>query len=263
MYKLLLNIFLAFFSFLPVFGVEKTNAFEKLQAKPSFSTFENNYFISGIPTNQAPTRNNSDIKFQISVAQRVNNKIMADNMFFYLTYTQKSFWNAYQESSPFSDNNYNPAIVFRNYFLIKGKTAFAGLNLEHESNGLSGNNSRAWSFFLIEGNIEYSSQLLFDINFWIPFSIAEENSDMLDYKGIGNVKLTYATKDRRLGTSFMLNPRKGLGNMNFSVEIFGRFKKWNNPYVFLQYYNGYDESMLYYNHYVSMLRIGFVLKSQY
>src|SRR5262245_25970216 len=68
---------------------------------PSFTIYKNNYFITGIPLNEEPTEENSDIKFQISFKQRLINKRLPFGTYLHIIYTQKSFWDFYTSSSPF------------------------------------------------------------------------------------------------------------------------------------------------------------------
>ena len=42
-----------------------------LDKSPYFTLFKDNYFIGGIPIGNKPTARNSDVKFQLSIAQRL------------------------------------------------------------------------------------------------------------------------------------------------------------------------------------------------
>ena len=81
-----------------------------LKKAPSFTIFQDNYFLTGIPLNEEATKNSADAKFQISFKQRLTNAELPFNTYMFLTYTQKSFWNIYKKSSPIIETNYKPEI---------------------------------------------------------------------------------------------------------------------------------------------------------
>ncbi|WP_394700040.1 phospholipase A [uncultured Draconibacterium sp.] len=72
--------------------------------------FKDNYFVTGTTLNDEPKKYNSDAKFQISIKYRIMNKPFLYGFYPYLTYTQKSFWDIYLNSSPFAESNYNPGL---------------------------------------------------------------------------------------------------------------------------------------------------------
>ncbi len=91
--------------------ISEEKALEVFDNQPNFGMYHDNYFITGVPTNTAINKHTADAKFQISIRQRLMKTHLPFNTFLMLTYTQKSFWNIYENSSPFGDNNYNPGIV--------------------------------------------------------------------------------------------------------------------------------------------------------
>lgn len=111
---------------------------------PYFGLFKDNYFTVGTAVGAKPTRNNSDVKFQISIAQRLTKTTLPGNSFIFLMYTQKTFWNVFEKSLPMHDLNFNPGIGWSIPFFSKGR--YAGkftLLLEHESNGRDSLESRS------------------------------------------------------------------------------------------------------------------------
>ncbi len=121
-------------------------------AQPSFGMFHDNYFITGVPTNKEINNQSADAKYQISISQRLSKSRFPFKSTLLLTYTQKSFWDIYQNSSPFADNNYNPGLTLVRPVLsnqqLKG---VAALSFEHESNGLDSIYSRSWNFITFSG----------------------------------------------------------------------------------------------------------------
>ena len=117
-----------------------------LDKMPYFTLFKDNYFVGGTTLGHKPTAANSDVKFQLSIAQRLTKSKLPFDTYLFIQYTQKAFWNVFQESLPMKDLNFNPGIglghliVYHNKYIGKGY-----LMLEHESNGKDSTASRSWN----------------------------------------------------------------------------------------------------------------------
>ncbi len=227
---------------------------------PDFGLYKDNYFITGVPTNMPVNNQTADAKFQLSIRQRLFNSVMPFNTQLMLIYTQKSFWDIYQESSPFKDSNYNPGLLLTKPIIddnkMKGVVSFS---LEHESNGRDSLDSRSWNYFTISGTY------FFNYNSWIQAKlwhgkISEDNADLADYRGYGLLALNYRSKDDRFTASFVFNPTKNF-SANTQFELSYQLNKRANQSLFFQWYNGYGESLLDYNAYTSMIRVGICIKS--
>ena len=109
----------------------------RLDSTHSFGILKDNYFITGNALNKKINAENADVKYQISFRQRVSNSYLPFNTFVFISYTQKSFWNIYKESSPFRDTNFNPGIGFGRYLISDNENYFGTIfvQIEHESNG--------------------------------------------------------------------------------------------------------------------------------
>jgi phospholipase A1/A2 len=110
-------------------------------AEKGFSPHKENYILPITIADYRNDRENKEIKFQISIKQRL---IRLYGWAAYFAYTQKSFWQAYDKnkSFPFRENNFNPE------FFIRTKM-WSGirydLGIEHESNGQKMPDSRSWN----------------------------------------------------------------------------------------------------------------------
>ena len=52
---------------------------KELESGPHFSLFKDNYFVGGIPLGQKIRANNSNVKFQLSISQRLTKSIPQDS----------------------------------------------------------------------------------------------------------------------------------------------------------------------------------------
>lgn len=226
-----------------------------------FTLFKDNYFIGGTTLGHKPTSLNSDVKFQLSIAQRLTKSKLPFDTYLFIQYTQKAFWNVFQESLPMKDLNFNPGIglghliVYHNKYIGKGY-----LMLEHESNGKDSTASRSWNKVSLAVAITLSQNWEAQFKTWIPIVDGENNKDLLKYNGIFQVAANYRTDNRCFNCGVVLTKRKTWTSFNTQVELSYRFNKNENQYFFLQYYNGYGENLLEYNKFKSMIRIGFVIK---
>lgn len=239
---------------------------DSLQTTPNFTIHKDNYFITGVPTNKAINSNTANAKYQISFKQLITHKNLPWDTYFFLTYTQKAFWNIYKESFPFRDINFNPKLVLiKPIFSKKDKLkGLAGLSFEHESNGRDSIFSRTWNRINLEYSTSIGAKTIANLKVWLPFSYKNsENADILNFVGLGEINLSHELKPNKLYLEVML--RKGLQwnwNGTFRPRVYyNPFKNNSNQYFMLEWYVGEAESQLNYNQFRSMIRIGYVIKS--
>ncbi len=237
---------------------------EAFDKQPHFGLYKDNYFIFGTSIGPKPTRQNTDIKFQISVTQRLTKSTLPWNTYLFLFYSQKCFWNVIEESLPMRDLNFNPGIGLSKMLFTKDR--FIGkltLLIEHESNGKDGDDSRSWERISLSANIMITPQFVVHGKAWIPIIDGKNNKDILKYCGIYQVGLSAMSNDKKMGLSVMLTKRRGF-NLNYNTSVEMSYRVPNNQilYFFLQYYNGYGEGLLDYNKFHSQLRLGIVIKPQ-
>lgn len=233
--------------------------------QPYFGLYKDNYFIFGPAVGPRMTRDNTNVKFQVSVAQRLTRSVLPFGTYLYLFYTQKVFWNVLQESMPMTDLNFNPGIGLTKPLFVKdryiGKLTFM---VEHESNGRDSIQSRSWNKISLAANIFIDKQLMVHGKVWLPIIDSSNNADILNYSGIYQVGMQVMSYNQRLTGSVTLVKRKGWNlNYNTIVELAYRFNRRDNQYFFIQYYNGYGEGMLDYNKFHSQLRAGIVIKPRF
>jgi phospholipase A1 len=230
---------------------------------PSFTIFKDNYFIGGTSYSDKPDKYNSGIKFQISILQRLTKASLPFDSYAILTYSQKSFWNVFEQSSPFEESNYNPTIgIGRIIYRDDRAIGFSGLMLEHESNGRDGDDSRSWNFVSYSVFTAFPKGVRMMLKFWYPFDYKEDNPELIDYIGYGELHFTFPIyKDMMMADVTM---RKG-GRWDWRGSVQGQFyfklSKDANQYLVIQTWTGYAENLKYYKRSDNMIRIGMLIKA--
>jgi phospholipase A1 len=230
--------------------------------RPYFTMFKDNYFLGGFPVNKQPTDRNSDVKFQLSISQRITKSKLPFDTYLFIAYTQKAFWNVFQESLPMQDLNYNPGIGLAHLIIHKNKyIGKAMLLIEHESNGKDSIWSRSWNKITLGASVLVNKNLEMQFKTWIPIIDSDNNRDLLKYAGVFQLSADFMTNSKNFSAAAIVTKRQGWDlNFNTVVELSYKFRKKENQYFFLQFYNGYAENLLNYNKFTSMLRLGFVIK---
>ena len=226
-----------------------------------FSLFKDNYFVGGIPLGQKIRSDNTNVKFQLSISHRLTKSILPFDTYLFLMFSQKTIWNVMEESLPMRDMNFNPAIGLGHLIIRKnryiGKTL---IMLEHESNGKDSIMSRSWNKLSFGINLMLSDNVDIQTKLWIPIVDGKNNRDIVRYNGIGHFGINYHTDDRRIHAGLLTTWRSKSFSFNTQWEFSIKLNDKVNQYFFIQYYNGYGENMLDYNHYKSVIRLGFVIK---
>lgn len=233
--------------------------------RPYFSLYKDNYFTVGTCIGKTPSRTNSDVKFQISISQRLTKSTLPWHTYLFLMYTQKTFWNVFEKSLPMRDMNFNPGIGITKPFFSKDR--YVGqmtLLIEHESNGRDGDASRSWNRISLYGSVMVNDWLMVHAKYWIPIIDGQNNRDILKYCGIFQHGVSVTTPNKKFGLSLILQKRAGWNfNFNTIVEFNWLVHKKSNQYLFVQYYNGYGENLLDYKRFHSRLRAGIVIKPRF
>ncbi len=207
---------------------------------------------------------NYEAKFQISFKVLTWNKIFGDNGDLFVAYTQRSVWQLYDQalSSPFRDTNFEPEVFmkFDTDFKIAGlKNRFFIIGFNHQSNGEGKPLSRSWnriysSFIAERGN------LALILKPWYRIPEKKENDDnpnIEKYLGYGELIAAYHMK----GHVFSIMLRNNLrSNKNRGAVELG----WSYPFTpkvrgYVQYFNGYGESLIDYNNTVNRIGFGVML----
>ena len=206
-----------------------------------------------------------EVKFQLSLKVKLLQDILGKKMDLWFGYTQKSFWQFYNfaDFAPFRETNYEPELLpnFRtnfNFLRMTGRTINVGFN--HQSNGRSKRLSRNWN--RIVGNFGFEKDnfiLLLKTWYRIPESAeTDDNPEINDYMGPGEIWGYYLWNKQRFGV--MLRNNLQFHNNRGALQL-----EWSFPLPFkrvsghIQYFIGYGENLLDFNHRVNRIGIGLIL----
>lgn len=213
---------------------------------------------------------NAEAKLQISLKVPLNeNDLLVVNDAIYFGFTLKAFWQVYNHdiSAPFRETNYRPEIYYLMPItsnLVDADTALA-IGFEHESNGRSQFLSRSWNRIFL--NYYYArDNYLISFRPWyrIPEDEKEDplqasgddNPDIYKYMGYFELMGTWEQNDYE----FSLMIRNNLNSPNFgAVQLDASFPLWGRLRGVVQYFNGYGESLIDYDHRNERLGLGILL----
>lgn len=202
-----------------------------------------------------------EVTFQLSFKARLWRDMFGKNLVLWAAYTQRSFWQLYNfdDSSPFRDTNYEPELLLT----LGTRLDLLGLNLRfvqagfnHQSNGQSEPLSRSWNRFVVNAGLERGRFSLL-LKGWYRFDdIDDDNPGMTDYLGHGEVWGYYFLKRHRLGV--MVRDNLSFSENRGAVQLEWSFPMFENIAGYVQYFYGYGESMLDYNHRAHRIGFGFI-----
>lgn len=251
---------------LPKGVIENTDSIKKsMDLGPYFGLYKDNYFAVGTDPFHKPNSANSGVKFQLSIKQRLTNAILPWHTYLYLFFTEKVFWEIFQNSMPMSDLNFNPGIGWAKPFFVKDR--YVGkmtLIVEHESNGRDSIQSRSWNKISLAASAYVTDQLAVHAKYWLPIVDGENNKDILKYCGIFQTGFQFSTSNRRWTLAATFVKRQGWNfNWNTNVQLGFRIIKDSNQYLYLDFYNGYGEGLLAYKQFHNRLRIGLLIQPKF
>ena len=207
----------------------------------------------------------TEVKFQISFKTKLWQDVLGRDVDLWLGYTQLSFWQFYNfaDSAPFRETDYEPELLLnvRTDFPVPGfrcRTITVGFN--HQSNGRAEPLSRSWNRIVASLGFERDNVVV-ALNAWyrLPEDDDEDDNPGIErFLGYGRVDAAYFRNGHRLACSLRNNLRARGNKGSAQVE-------WSFPLIehidgYVQYFNGYGESLLDYNASANRIGIGFMVK---
>ncbi|MDC0611767.1 phospholipase A [Vibrio sp.] len=214
---------------------------------------------------------NTEAKFQISFKMPLSTHLFDDTGDLYFAYTNQSWWQVYNKSSssPFRETVHEPELFlqFKNDWKVAGFTnSLWQVGLNHQSNGQSGELSRSWNRVFGEMVFDKGPFALGLKTWWrIPESdksspsdaSGDDNPDINHY--MGNFELTglYGVDKHRFAV--VLRDNLEFGDNKGAVQLSWSYPILNNLRVYVQYFNGYGESLIDYNYHIQRVGVGIAL----
>jgi phospholipase A1/A2 len=204
-----------------------------------------------------------EVAFQLSFKARLWRDMFGKDICLWGAFTQRSFWQLYNfdDSSPFRETDYEPELLLNfgtRYRVLGFDGRFVQIGFNHQSNGQSEPLSRSWNRLVANAGIERGRlSLLF--KGWVRFHDAEDdNPGLTHYMGNGEFWAYYFVGRHRLGLMVR-------DNLNFRENRGAIQAEWSFPLFamvagYVQYFLGYGESLLDYDHRVHRIGIGFVFR---
>ena len=211
----------------------------------------------------------AEVKFQISLKSQLNEEdLFLKDDSLSLGITLEAWWQLYSSdlSSPFRETNYQPEIFYMVPLLwgpFGGNTAVV-FGLEHQSNGQVQGLSRSWNR-LYTTLIYERGPLVASIRPWyrLPEESKEtpddpegdDNPDILDFMGHGEMGVSWRDSKNEYAIRLRGNPSTGKGavTIGWTFPFFAKFRG------FVQYFSGYGDSLIDYDHYQQRLGVGVAL----
>ncbi len=206
---------------------------------------------------------NTEVKFQISFKFPVVKNLFGDNGDLYAAYTNRSFWQLYNKNSaPFRETNHQPEFWLRFYNdweFLGFRNVINDFGIVHQSNGRSNVLSRSWNRIYARFVFERQN-LAFAIQPW--YRIEEDpddddNPDIEDYMGnfefLGAYKAGKHTFSLMFRNNLDFDRNRGAAQLDWSFPIHGHLRGY------VQWFNGYGESLIDYNENVNSIGMGIKL----
>jgi len=213
----------------------------------------------------------TEIKFQISLKYKLFDNLIKDNGDFYLAYTSLSLWQAYNKglSSPFRETNYEPEVWLQfetDWELWGVHNRMISIGASHQSNGRSGSLSRSWNRLYLNFLFE-KGDFAFSLKPWwrVPEeekdtpddSTGDDNPDIDKYMGYGEFGMLYKWCDNDFTLLFRNNLRTS-DNMG-AIQLGWSFPLYKKLKGYVQYFNGYGETLIDYNASTNRISVGLLL----
>ncbi|WP_024301465.1 phospholipase A [Pseudogulbenkiania sp. MAI-1] len=219
---------------------------------PGWHQAHPNYAPSS-PTQGAATQDlrHTEAKFQLSFKSKIWQNMLGTPADLWFGYTQQSHWQLYNkhQSSPFRETDYEPEIMASvpvDWSWLGWRVRLLGTGFVHQSNGQSDPLSRSWNRVYGMVGVE-RGPLTLTARLWQRLPETEgsdDNPDITDYYGHGDLQALYRWNNHTLGTLVRYNPSTGKGalQLGWTFPLSGRLRGY------LQYFDGYGESLIDYNH---------------
>lgn len=207
-----------------------------------------------------------EVQFQLSFKFPLyKDLVLFDKSFdFYAAYTNRSFWQFFddKDSIPFRETNHEPEVWvewdadFDFPFEFNLHKLMLGVN--HQSNGQTSILSRGWNRIFLQGFLQHKNSFL-SFKTWRRFDEKDEFDNSFNYqKYLGDYELEAAYKWNKNTFAMTLRNRYD-ANRYGSVQLEYTYPINRRLKGYVQYFNGYGDSLIDMQYFSRKLGIGIVL----
>ena len=235
---------------------------------------------SALPLNNVTPeyQNNTEVEFQLSLKKPLTFNLFGWHEHITFAYTQKVWWHLYSDSAPFRETNYLPEL----YMTVPSSEKIdEELGLKsmkygflHESNGQEGYRSRSWNRLYATGRFQWDNLFIAtrawyripedkkDDTFYTtltnPNADGDDNPNIYEYLGYGDVKVNYLFGKNEIGSTFRYNFGAG-GKNRGSIKAHWSYPFFDseNTFWYVKFFSGYGESLIDYDRSVTKTAFGF------
>ncbi|MFC3681010.1 phospholipase A [Bacterioplanoides pacificum] len=206
--------------------------------------------------------------FQISIKYLLAEGLVGKHSTLEVGYTNRSFWQAYNSeiSRPFRETNHEPELILSWRPKHIDWLEQAGLALNHQSNGQTSSLSRSWNRVIFHAASIVGDGIWYLRAWWRipeessadPFDPSDnDNPDIDDYMGPGELSYLHVMDQHNFSVTLR-------NNLNFDENRGALQLEWSFPMTkrlkgYMQYFNGYGESLIDYDRYQERFGIGIQL----
>jgi phospholipase A1 len=205
-----------------------------------------------------------EVKFQISFKVPLMMDLFNDKADLWFGYTQVAYWQLYNPdiSAPFRETNYEPELLLDlktdyNLFGLNNRHIVFGFN--HQSNGRNEPLSRSWNRLFVNFVFEKQNFVMFVKPWWrIPEDDEDDNNpDIDDFLGYGELSAFYKRKGQVYGI-MLRNNLESSDNLT-TVQLDWSLLLGERLKVYIQYFNGFGDGLIDYNHRNKRIGAGLML----
>ncbi|UNU73745.1 phospholipase A [Moraxella nasovis] len=250
-------------------------------ARPHNPTYALPLFLNARPNRSPGTPNQrtqdfslnemreAELKFQVSLKTKAAEDLFGTDADLWMGYTQQSHWQVYNENSsrPFRAHDYQPEVFVtqpvKADLPFGGSLRMLGAGLVHHSNGENDPLSRSWNKAYLMTGMEWNKLTVMP-RLWTRVlkgtdsKKPDDNPDILDYYGYGDIKFIYELdKGKNISGTVRYNPTTHKGALQ--LDYVRPLGKGVSGYI--QFFKGYGQSIIDYNHESTTLGVGVMLDS--
>ena len=212
---------------------------------------------------------NTESKFQISLKSKLWEDVIGDFSDLWFGYTQSSRWQLFNASNsrPFRETDYEPELMlaFRTQYSLFGwEGRLASVSLTHQSNGRQVPLSRSWNRIVAQVGLDRPGWSITLRPWWRIHEDprSDDNPDIEDYMGRADLMVTHDWNGNEISAMVRHSLRTGdrshgAFELNWAFPIHGELKGY------LQFFSGYGESLIDYNHTANYVGLGVSLIEWY